>query len=75
MYFRPFAHGFFWNEEIVCGLEPGVVYDAFYFDPIDLRKTVIGEVRGDADGRWRSPRVSVFRDQVLVLCNGRDEVT
>ena len=75
VYFRPFAHGFFWNEEIVCGLEPGIVYEAFYFDPIDLRKTVIGEVRGDADGRWRSPRVSAFRDQVLVLFNGRDEVT
>lgn len=52
----------------VLALEPGVRYVCRLFNPDTGDETVIGEVLGDAAGRWDYPgRLPIYRDWVIVL--------
>ncbi len=51
----------------VKGLEPGLAYRAFLFDPKTGAEEALGTVTGDAQGDYAVPRVPVFQDWVLVL--------
>jgi hypothetical protein len=51
----------------VKGLEAGLTYRAFLFDPKTGVEEELGTVTGDAQGDYAVPRVPVFQDWVLVL--------
>jgi hypothetical protein len=51
----------------VRGLESGVRYAAFWWNPSTGEETELGEVQGDAEGVWQVPKVEVRRDWVLVM--------
>jgi len=49
-------------------LEPGIKYNCRLFNPENGAVTEIGEVVGDADGRWVYPgRLPIYRDWVIAL--------
>jgi hypothetical protein len=51
----------------VCGLEPGVVYHACYYDPASGKEYPAGQAQGDASGAWTVPMPPIGVDIVLVL--------
>lgn len=51
----------------VCKLEPGRAYRAELVDPSTGRAHDLGEVRGDADGRWALPQPPFYHDWLVVL--------
>ena len=65
--FLPILGNFGWGEIAVAGLEQNVRYRAYHYDPITGEQHNRGFVDPDRDGRWRSPKVSIFQDWVLVL--------
>jgi hypothetical protein len=48
-------------------LEPGVVYQAFLFNPAVGTKHELGKVTGDAEGCWQPPSLPTFADWIMVL--------
>ena len=61
-----------WSERWplqVNGLEAGVAYRAFMFNPVNGQEYGLGAVQPDPDGRWRPdlPRPPYFQDWVVVL--------
>ena len=54
----------------VRGLEPGVEYKAYYFDPSSGTAARHRAVSGDAEGRWRVPMPPSNRDWVIVTVFG-----
>ena len=78
----PFAAGiprevrviYFYNPTVpwasptqVCGLEDGVRYRAFFFNPRDGQEFDLGEVKASDDGKWTIPVQPEMKDWVLVL--------
>ena len=56
-----------WNAPTVKGLEPGVAYRAFYFDPKSGKQEDLGDVAPDASGAWPAPLTPTLADWILVL--------
>jgi hypothetical protein len=56
-----------WNAPTLKGLEPGVPYSAFYFDPKSGKPHDLGEVKQDSSGAWPAPLTPTYADWVLVL--------
>jgi len=48
-------------------LEPGLLYEAFFWNPRTGVEYTIGQVTGDAAGRWRIPIQPEMADWLLVL--------
>lgn len=65
--FLPILGGVGWGETLVKSIEQNVRYKAFYYDPITGNEYDQGEVTPDKDGNWRSGKVTIFQDWVLVL--------
>lgn len=65
--FMPILGGWGWGEMLVKNIEKDISYRAFYFDPITGDEYDQGEVSVDKDGNWRSGKVTIFQDWVLVL--------
>jgi hypothetical protein len=55
-----------WTSPIVKGLERGVSYKAFFFNPATAREHPIATVKSD-DGNWRPSPPPIFQDWVLVM--------
>ena len=55
-----------WTSPIVKGLEKGVSYRAFFFNPATGREHPITVVNSD-DGNWRPSPPPIFQDWVLVM--------
>ncbi len=51
----------------VIGIEPGIEYEAFFWDPTGGKELPIGRVRPDAEGCWEIPLPPVFQDWILVM--------
>jgi len=78
-YFAPYAGGipeqvrivywpvYPWTSFRVVGLEPGVRYRAYYFDPKNGREYEVGAAEGDGQGAWAAPRPKLYQDWILVL--------
>ena len=56
-----------WNAPTVKGLEPGVPYRAFYFDPKSGTQHDLADVKPDSAGAWPAPLTPTFADWILVL--------
>jgi hypothetical protein len=56
-----------WDPPLVKRIEPGVVYDALYFDPVTGAEIPLGIVAPDAEGNWRPPLPPEVHDWLLVL--------
>lgn len=54
-------------QPTITGLEPGLEYQAFYFDPSTGKKYIQGMVTGDVAGKYQLPKPPIFRDWVFVL--------
>lgn len=65
--FNPFLAGFGWGETLVKGIEKDATYRAYYYDPITGDEYDQGVVTPDEEGNWKSGKVSIFQDWVLVL--------
>jgi hypothetical protein len=55
------------GQVAVLGLEPGVVYHGFYYDPKLGDEYDLGGVSGDAVGRYVPPNPPIIQDWVIVL--------
>lgn len=64
---RVFFLPLFNRVDQIRGLEAGVTYRAFWFDPARGLEKDIGEVTADPYGTWRPPAPPVYQDWVLVL--------
>lgn len=51
----------------VCGLEQGLRYKGFFWDPRSGQEFDLGEVRADGEGKWTIPVQPEMKDWVLVL--------
>ncbi len=51
----------------ILGLEKGVIYNAFYFNPLTGQEYPAGQAQDDQDGAWRVPMPESGVDIVLVL--------
>ena len=67
VFFFPILGNFGWGGFLVKELEPGIRYRAYYFDPITGEEFDQGIAEADTDGCWRSGKVWIFQDWVLVL--------
>jgi len=56
-----------WDAPLVKGIEPGVSYEAFYFNPIDGKKVPIGRAEPTGEGTWRPPTPPEAHDWVIVM--------
>jgi len=56
-----------WTPPAVRALEPGLKYQAWYFDPCTGKRHEIGEISGDADGNWRPPIPPEAHDWLVAL--------
>jgi hypothetical protein len=56
-----------WNPPKLKGLEPGVTYQASFFDPANGGERQVGAAAGDASGDWQCPLTPTFADWVLAL--------
>lgn len=58
----------FWNPNaVVKSLEPGVRYNAFFFNPANGDIEEIGEVLPDGKGDWHIPPLPIYQDWLVVL--------
>lgn len=64
--FRPFWGGYT-GKLTIKGLEPGVRYRAFHFNPVTGEETDCGYAQPDESGAWVSPQVNAFQDWATVL--------
>ena len=55
------------DQPVIGQLELGVSYRAFYVNPSNGAETECGAAMADADGNYRLPKASIFRDWVFVL--------
>ena len=55
--------------EKIKGMENGVSYHVFYFDPRTGREYEVGTAVGDEKGEWTPPNAPIVQDWVLVLEN------
>ncbi len=51
----------------IHGLEPGICYNAFFYDPKNGREYPLGSLVGVEKGTWRVPQPPIMQDWVLVL--------
>ncbi len=51
----------------VCGLEEGIVYHAEYIDTSSGQRHEIGDISGDADGRWIPTQPPSNRDWLIIM--------
>lgn len=51
----------------ILGLEPDLLYRAWYFDPRTGTEHPLGDIRGDSHGAWTLPRTPLMKDYVLAL--------
>jgi hypothetical protein len=51
----------------IQGLEPGLNYRAFYWNPVNGKESPIGQATGDASGKWTPPPSPIIQDWILVL--------
>ena len=56
-----------WTPPPVRGIEPGVAYQAYYFDPCTGEEIDLGEVEADSEGSWTPPIPPECHDWLLVL--------
>jgi hypothetical protein len=56
-----------WEPPTIKGLESGVSYRAFFFDPRNGQEHPLGEVAAGVDGSWKTPLPPTFEQWVLVL--------
>jgi len=49
------------------GMEAGVTYRAFYFNPCNGREHALGAVKADERGDWQAPKPPIFQDWILVM--------
>lgn len=56
-----------WDAPGITGLEAGVQYRAWYFDPVSGTEVPLGEASGDAEGSWTPPLPPEVHDWVLVM--------
>ena len=66
VFYRPFWGGYS-GKLAIHGLEKGVTYRAFHYNPVTAEETDIGTAQPDGDGTWISPSVNAFQDWVTVL--------
>ncbi|NLG26120.1 MAG: DUF4038 domain-containing protein, partial [Clostridiales bacterium] len=64
--YRPFFGGFSF-ELPIRGIERGVAYRAFHYNPITAEEFDLGAVQPDEAGDWVAPPVNAFQDWVTVL--------
>jgi len=51
----------------IRGLEPGIPYRAFYWNPVNGQQTPAAAAAPDAQGNWTAPVSPIFQDWILVL--------
>jgi hypothetical protein len=56
-----------WDGATLHHLEPGVRYRATYIDPDRFTRFALGELTGDAEGRWQAPTTPYLMDWLLLL--------
>ena len=56
-----------WEPPTLKRLEPGLRYQALFFDPRTGKEHPIGEVTPDPEGSWTSPITPTFEQWVIVL--------
>jgi hypothetical protein len=56
-----------WDPPRVKGLESGVGYRAYYFDPATGKRYEAVEVTPDTTGTWQAPITPTFADWIMVL--------
>jgi hypothetical protein len=77
-YVRPYAAGIpgklrvifippMWDAVKIVGLESGVSYQAFFYDPTSGKEHRVGTASADAGGTWNPPFPPTLGDWVLVL--------
>ncbi|MEM2960866.1 MAG: DUF4038 domain-containing protein, partial [Candidatus Bathyarchaeia archaeon] len=79
-YFQPYAAGIPREVRVIYipmpdwrgllrvkGLEEGINYNAFYFDPREGKEYNIGKVAPDEKGDWKPPKPPIIQDWVLLL--------
>jgi len=64
-------HGVIWSEFKMNGIEPGITYYAFWFNPRTGQRHDIGMVAPNGNGEWQLPTAPVIQDWVLVLEKGQ----
>jgi hypothetical protein len=64
--YQPRRNIYNWTGTVVKGLEPGVTYSAFYFDPATGRRFPQGHITAPT-GEYKSPRLPSPQDWVFVL--------
>jgi hypothetical protein len=60
-----------WDPPLVKSIEPGVTYQAFYFNPCTGDDIPLGPVNPAPDGTWRPPLPPEVHDWLLVMNAGR----
>jgi hypothetical protein len=56
-----------WDQPKVKGIESGVDYRAFFFNPATGKETEIGRVTADTNGDWQIPTAPIYQDWVVVI--------
>lgn len=56
-----------WEPPTLKRLEPGLSYQAFFFDPRTGKEQPIGDATPDTEGSWKSPITPTFEQWAIVL--------
>ena len=56
-----------WQGVTIKGIEKGVTYNAYWFDPVTGGRQDLGYVSADVDGCWNAGKPGKLQDFVLVL--------
>ena len=56
-----------WTLPKILGIEPGLAYESFWFDPMTGDRTDVVPVIAEADGSWEPPHPVVVHDWILVM--------
>jgi hypothetical protein len=68
MYFPPPLMWAIWGGKLTLEkLEPGAAYTGVFYNPCSGEEFPMGEVRGDAAGRYLVTKPPIFQDWVIVL--------
>lgn len=59
-----------WDGPVVRGIETGVRYTAWYFNPVTGTPEKLGLVAPGPDATWRAPTLKFLQDWVLLLKQG-----